>query len=429
MDGEYKLQEPPFALPYNSIVHGKYCINRVLGVGGFGITYQGQNIESRQYVAIKEFYPNGIVSRIPGQFKVEIIGSQEVFEKQKDKFLQEARIIYQLKSRFLLSIYSLFEENGTAYYVMEFLEGRDLKHYLSSQGGRIKWKDLKPIVLQVMEALEIVHSKKIIHRDISPDNIYLCTDSCAKLIDFGTARDISQNKSLSVILKKGYAPPEQYMSHGNQGPWTDIYALGGTIYHCLTGKVPPESVERTHNDNLRPIQEYTADLPPEVSNAIMKAMELKEERRFSNIADFKCAISGFEKGKRKLMDWFGSSKKNVTSITESFANQIFAWAKLEPALYGVAGIYGGQKFSVDSDIIMGRDMSRCNIVFPADAKDISRVHCQILKNIEGRTGIIDCGSSYGTFINSYRLIPGQVAILQPGTEIRLGNFNSFYFQV
>ena len=429
MDGGYIIQEPPFALPLNSIVHGRYLINRVLGVGGFGITYQGQNLETKEFVAIKEFYPNNVVSRNPGQFQVEITGSREVYEKQKEKFLQEARIIYHLKSRYLLTIYSLFEENGTAYYVMEFLEGRDLKHYLDSQGGQIKWRDLKPITLQIMEALEIVHAENIIHRDISPDNIYLSANGCAKLIDFGTARDISRNKSLSVILKKGYAPPEQYMSHGKQGPWTDIYALGGTIYKCLTGKMPVESVERTHDDTLEPIERYATDVPADVCNAIMKAMQLKEENRFRTVKEFKEAISGFANRKGKLISWLGASKKNVSSITENFANQIFAWAKFEPALYGASGIYGGQKFMIDSDIIMGRDSSRCNIVFPPDAKDVSRVHCQILKNVEGRTGIIDCGSTYGTFINSYRLIPGQLALLQSGTEIKLGKFNSFYFQV
>lgn len=196
------LQEPPFALPFDTIIHGRYLIGRVLGVGGFGITYQGQDLRNGNFVAIKEYYPNGMASRVPGTTEVDVIKDYDGYQNGKNKFLQEARIIYHFKNQHILSIYSLFEENGTAYYIMEFLEGRDLRQYLQSKGGKIKWSELKYIIFQIADALECIHREGIIHRDISPDNIYLCSDNHAKLIDFGTARNLRENKSLSIIIKK-----------------------------------------------------------------------------------------------------------------------------------------------------------------------------------------------------------------------------------
>ena len=420
-DIEPKLQEPLFALPLDTIIHGKYLIGRVLGVGGFGITYQGQDLNSGAFVAIKEYYPNGMVTRVPGRTDVEIVKSYEMYEKGKDKFLQEARIIYHFHNEHILSIYSLFEENGTAYYVMEFLEGRDLKQYLHNKGGKIKWSELKYIIFQIMDALECIHRENIIHRDISPDNIYLCSDNNAKLIDFGTARNVTDNKTVSIIIKKGYAPPEQYMTNGKQGPWTDIYALGGTIYRALTGKIPIDALERVHGEKLDSIKSIEFDVPEYVSNAVERAMSLDESNRFQSISAFKDALKEPVQNKKSL---FNFTKKN---ITESVSEYLDTWAIIKPVLIRVAGIYAAQECNIDQDIIFGRDPASCNIVFPVNAIGISKVHCQICLDVKGYRAIIDCDSTYGTFLNGVKLYPGKMAVLQSGSEIRLGDREIFRF--
>lgn len=418
-----KLQEPNFALPFDTIIHGQYLIGRVLGIGGFGITYQGYDLGNGRFVAIKEFYPNGMVSRVPGTASVNLSKDIRIYQKGKDKFLQEARIIHNCPSRYVLKIYSLFEENNTAYYVMEFLEGRDLMQYLGQKGGKIKWPELKVIVDQIIEALEYVHREGIIHRDISPDNIYLCSDNNARLIDFGTARKIIEGKSLSVIIKKGYAPPEQYMTRGKQGPWTDVYALGSTIYRALTGKLPPDALSRVRGDELVPIQKLAPDVPGYIDSAIAKAMNLDEDARYRSVEKFREAL---QNPGHRFRDRISLPKKK---FTENISSYLHSWASMNPTLTGVSGIYAGQSFSVDQDIIMGRDPACCNVIFPTGAAGISKVHCQICLNINGYRAIIDCGSSFGTFLNGVELYPGSPAILQSGSEIRLGSKEIFRFDL
>lgn len=418
-----KLQEPLFALPLDTIIHGKYLIGRVLGVGGFGITYQGQSLDNGSFVAIKEYYPNGMVSRIPGAINVEVIKNHIMFQKWKENFLQEARIIHHCQNKHILSIFSLFEENGTAYYVMEFVEGRDLMQYVGTKGGRIPWSELKHIVFQIMEALECVHKEGIIHRDISPDNIYLCSDNTAKLIDFGTARSVVDNKSMSIILKKGYAPPEQYRSNGIQGTWTDVYALGACIYRSLTGKLPQEALERVRGNQLLPINEFASDVPAYVVNSVNKAMDLDEKKRFQNISLFRQALMEPQK---KWIDRKFFSKKNLVDNISEYVN---LWSKINPMLRGMSGIYAGQEFYLNEDITFGRNPSRCNIVYPREAIGISEIHCQICMNVNGFRTIIDCDSSYGTFLNGIRLYPGRPAVLQSGSKIQLGNRETFVFSL
>ncbi len=345
--------------------------------------------------------------------------------------MQEARIIYHCRSNeHLLHIYSLFEEYGTAYYVMEFLEGQDLMHYLKAHGGKMSWEELSPIMAQVMDALILVHREGIIHRDISPENIYLCPDNHAKLIDFGTARSVRGDQSLSIVLKKGYAPPEQYSSRGVQGAWTDIYALGATMYRALTGKVPMESIERRDavssgkGDPLVRPSVIGASLPKPVEDAIMQALSLEEKKRFRSMEAFYNAIRSVS-ARPGISSIINRKKKNVL---ETISESLQAWAVQHPVLVGVSGLYAGQEFRVDQDIIFGRDPQNCNIVFPPNTHGVSRMQCQIMLGENGqRTLIVDCGSTNGTYLNGVRLFPGQPAILQAGCTISFGGNHSFYF--
>ena len=432
-DGINRLQEPPFALPFDTIIHGRYRIDKVLGFGGFGITYQGENLNDHTRVAIKEYYPSGMVTRMPGTTAVEVNSSYEQFMKGKDRFLREARIIYHCNNPHILHIFSLFEENNTAYYVMEFLEGEDLRTLIKRQGGRIAWTELKPLCLQIMDALAAVHSEGILHRDISPDNIYVSNGYNAKLIDFGAARSIGSNRSMSVILKKGYAPPEQYQTRGNFGPWTDIYALGGTMFRALTGEMPVESIERVRNDTLRPPSSYGVKLPQEADMAIMRAMNINEGDRFQSVEEFRyaidhmAAVSNLKKSIPKLIDSFTVWTGEFQSAKEKlFSKAGIASFRACPVVTGLAGIYASQSFTLDKDVIIGRDPNVCSIIFPDGTPGISKVHCQVCINSFGtRIALIDCDSSFGTFVNGIKIPPGTPVPLNEGDVIQVGADNVF----
>ena len=175
----------------------------------------------------------------------------------------------------------------------EYIDGMSLKEYLASQGDKIPYAQAMTILEPIMEALTEVHSLNLLHRDISPDNIYITSKGESRLLDFGAARfSVGDGKSVSVILKHGYAPEEQYSSHGNQGPWTDVYAMGATLYRCITGVLPPDSIERVHGDTLTNPSELGVRLPAHVENAIVKALALKTENRFSNMQEFIYALTG-----------------------------------------------------------------------------------------------------------------------------------------
>lgn len=287
-------QDPAFALPLNAILHGRYLVGAVLGHGGFGITYIAYDLKENRRVAIKEYMPDGLSTRIPGTTEMTVHTNKDDYEYGLNKFLEEARIIYKYQHNpSIISVHALFEENRTAYYVMEYLEGCDLRTYISLKGGRLPWQEGIRLLLPVCDALRELHKQNIIHRDVSPDNIYICKNGNVKLLDFGAARMALGNKSqsLSIILKRGYAPEEQYRSHGNQGPHTDVYALAGTLYHTITGRTPPEAPQRVFRDELVPPSMYCPDLLPYVNMAILKALSVKAEDRFPDMASFKAALT------------------------------------------------------------------------------------------------------------------------------------------
>lgn len=289
------VQQPVFALPASRILHGRYLVGAVLGHGGFGITYMGMDLKTNQRVAIKEFMPDGLSTRVPGTTTVTVHSNSEDYSYGLKQFVEEARTIYKYSSNpNIISVNALFEENNTAYYVMEYLDGCDLKQYLSQRGGTISYNEALRLLSPVFDALSAVHKQNIIHRDVSPDNIYICKNGQVKLLDFGAARValMGKSKSLSVILKRGYAPLEQYYSHGIQGPWTDIYALAATLYKCITGQIPLEATERLHGDDLIPPSRLCRDIPGCAEGAIIKALSVKREDRYHNIDEFKYALEG-----------------------------------------------------------------------------------------------------------------------------------------
>ena len=270
---------------------GRYIIEGVLGQGGLGITYLGINELHEKKVAIKEFFPQGIVTRnieYQDTVTVTFVGEKDNYEKGKERFLKEARTMAKFsKDEGIVKALDFFEINNTAYIVMEYLEGITLKQYLR-ENQRIVPEDLIELLVPLIESLDEIHSQGMIHRDISPDNIMVLPDGRIKLMDFGAARDYTEfgEKSLSIVLKPGYAPPEQYQTHGIQGPWTDIYALCATMYKCITGENPPDAIERVMDDSLKKISEFGIDILPQEEAAIIKGMSVSAKDRYQNVGDF-----------------------------------------------------------------------------------------------------------------------------------------------
>lgn len=270
---------------------GRYTIERVLGQGGFGITYLGIDELHEKKVAIKEFFPQGIVTRnieYEDAVTVTFVGEKDNYNKGKEKFLKEARIMARFsKDEGIVKAQDFFEINNTAYIVMEYLEGIALKQYLR-ENERIEPEELLELFVPLIESLDEIHSQGLIHRDISPDNIMVLLGGKIKLMDFGAARDYTDfgEKSLSLILKPGYAPPEQYQTHGVQGPWTDIYALCATMYKCLTGENPPDAIERVMDDNLKEISEFGIPVSKQMEETIIKGMSISARNRYQNIEEF-----------------------------------------------------------------------------------------------------------------------------------------------
>ena len=286
-DGSVYHLAPHHLIP-GTLIRNRYVLGKVLGEGGFGITYVGRDAVLDLKVAVKEFYMTGYVNRnntFSPMVEVSVGQHAEQFLKNKDKFLKEARVLAKFANeKGIVGIRDFFEDNNTAYIVMDFLTGETLKSHLK-EVGKLSWQETIKLMTPVINSLAQVHKQNIIHRDISPDNIMLTDKGEVNLLDFGAARELSDTdiKSLSVILKPGFAPEEQYRSKGQQGPWTDIYALCATIYSCITGVLPDDSMERMFEDNLRSPHELEPSCSIAVSNVIMKGMAVRQKDRYQSI--------------------------------------------------------------------------------------------------------------------------------------------------
>lgn len=277
------------------ILKERYKIEEVIGAGGFGITYRAWDPLLQSYVAIKEYYPSGIATRSADSSKVCVPVGQEQreYHRGRIRFLKEAQDVARFQSEpNIVSIYDYLEENDTAYMVMEYLHGCTLKQYIREHGGRLDTDHILHICLSVLDALAVVHKAGMIHRDISPENIFICEDLTVKLIDFGAAKQVylDEEQTMSVVLKPGYAPPEQYAKKDKQGPWTDIYALGATLYFAATGEKPEESFGRVLEDTIKPVCEVNPEIPRAMSQVIMRAMSVKIEDRYQTVEAMREAL-------------------------------------------------------------------------------------------------------------------------------------------
>ncbi len=268
---------------------GRFAVGRVLGEGGFGITYKGAHKSLQRAVALKELFPAGAV-RVGTRVSVPT-GSQGNFRQAQESILQEARLIASFNSPHIVDVYDVFQENGTVYIVMEYLEGQTLQEEIDRLGP-LPPARVQSIALDICKALAALHSHNLLHRDVKPANIMLTSNQRTVLIDFGAAREylVQQTAQHTRILTEDYAAPEQY-SHGARfGPYTDIFGLGATLFHALTGIVPPRALDRLLS--AHPTVHFPPGLPGPLCDSIQQALQLKVQDRPQDSETFRNALLG-----------------------------------------------------------------------------------------------------------------------------------------
>ena len=278
-----------------TVLNNKYLIGNALGEGGFGITYIGRDLTLDVRVAVKEYYPSGYVNRnntVNNSITLDTEKQRQFFQKGKDRFLQEARSLARLSDENgVVLVRDYFENCGTAYIVMEYLDGITLQQYLR-QHRTMEAESVFRMMLPMISALERMHNAHIIHRDISPDNIMYLRDGSLKLMDFGSARYFTNGeKDMSVMIKQGYAPEEQYRRNGDQGPWTDVYGLCATIYKCITGEIPEDSLTRAHDDTLQKPSELGISIDPQLEATLMYGLAVHQSDRCQSMTELKRLIT------------------------------------------------------------------------------------------------------------------------------------------
>ena len=379
------------ALPFGfALKKGLYRVGRVLGSGGFGITYLAWDEKNQRRVAIKELFPSRLNRDATGLTVVVEESNKPLFQHIRKRFLEEARLIYDLRNEpEVIGLYDCFEENGTAYYVMEYLDGKDLQRFLKEKKGAMTWKELASPFQQVMQCLAVLHKHGLIHRDISPDNIFVCSNGKTKLIDFGSVRREDAGH-FTTFLKDSFAPPEQFISSGDQSYWTDTYSLCASLYYLLNGgHLPAGAYERmaklksTGEDPLIPIEKYSPSAPGYVLQAIMHGLNLAPRHRFRSVEEMRQAF-----------------------YPTQAEQQIGRACVLEC----IQGRYAGRYFYIPEGkpVRAGRGDDMNEIAYPLDPKlspGISREQCVFFFQKDGRLYVQDKNSTYGTWLDSQRLRP------------------------
>ena len=295
-------EQAPYALRCNSILHGRYLVGKVLGKGGFGITYIGLDLTLEIKVAIKEYFPMGEATREQSgtsALQWNYFGEGAALRRKGyESFLKEARKMAKLDQvPSIVRVRDTFLENETAYIVMDYVEGTTLKEALR-KNGTMTFSECVKFLRPMLLDLEKVHKQGMIHRDISPDNIMVKKDGSVCLLDLGAAKDMPAVKGpeSQMVTKKGFRPLEQYADEGNIGPWTDVYALCATIYYCITGKVLPAAIDRIEKDNLQFPEHLREPLTPEATDALTAGLALKSGERIQSVEDL---LSRFETGNQE----------------------------------------------------------------------------------------------------------------------------------
>lgn len=394
------------SLPSGTLLGNRYVIGRVLGIGGFGITYKAFDNLYHEICAVKEFAPSGMTYRNPGELTLQLssMAEKEHFEHGRQRFIDEAKTLRRLQNiPAVVHVNECFQENQTAYFSMEFLDGTNLKKVIRSTGGNIAWEDITGIIVQIGTALDVIHrTTGILHRDISPENIYLKTDGTAKLIDFGSARQLTRDErcDFSVEYKQGFAPPEQYSRTGKQGPHTDVYALASTYYYALTGVMIPDAMTRLGKKTYIPLWQMRQEIPETVSRAVDQALMLDYRERTKSVREF---IDGI------------NCMKEVVVIPDDKGEK-----KYQPYLEIMTGRYTGVRWNipVNKQVSVGRSVKMSNIVIPGDLS-ISKEHCRLYYDDTKKEFLLTDVSKNGVYVQNQRLIQNQMYRYAPNLQISL----------
>lgn len=321
----------PTALRAGTVLNGRYIVGRVLGQGGFGITYLALDTQLNAKVAVKEFMPSELATRVDGTTVSVLAESKtEAFTYGAERFLEEARTLAKFIGHpNIAGVSSYFDENDTSYFVMDYIEGISFKTYIAGHGGKVSVEEALNVMIPVLQALTAVHAEGFIHRDVTPDNIYITKDGMVKLLDFGSARYSigDKSKSLDVILKVGYAPKEQYIRRSRQGPYTDVYSCAACFYAAITGYLPPESLERLDKDELVPISQLGIEIPEYLDKAILKGLAVQPEDRFQSAAEFLEAIES-----QRVVDLPGAAPAAPTAGSQ--LDELIGKVKKRPKFFG-----------------------------------------------------------------------------------------------
>ena len=434
-------------LPPFTVLNDRYLIGRVLGKGGFGVTYIAKDMITNHICAIKEYMPSEYSTRSGGTLNIVPFSDDKarfVFNHGREKFMEEAKTLLKLRNNpIVVDILDYFTQNNTAYLVMEYLDGQDLRKMSRSNGGKLDPAFAKMVFVTVASSLMEIHRKNILHRDLSPENIIVTSDGSIKLIDFGAARNFvsTQNKGMSILLKPGFAPPEQYNAKGSQGPWSDVYALCATFYTLVSGKPLVDALFRYRGEQQPSLLSLGCSVTKKTSDVIERGMELDFKRRykdFKELLDDIDIVSAPESKKRsnhnddaqgsvhqrqfsqqrqmRQYSQQGVDQQGVISTPEEVR-------RVQPYIAAVVGDSLCNKMLIStSDIFkIGRSVHGCQYVISGDT-NISRIHCYL--RFDGNKIYLCDNSSNGTYFeNGTQLIKNKEYPIAPGTKFYVATRN------
>ncbi len=395
------------ALPAGTILFNRYLVGRVLGIGGFGITYKAYDTLYRTVCAVKEYAPEGLAFRAGGAVTMQIgsAGGADRYRHGLNRFIEEAQILKQLENvPAVVKIYECFKENQTAYFVMEYLDGSNLRSVVKAMGSSISSADITDIVVQVGRAMDVIHKTTgILHRDITPDNIYILKEGgVPKILDFGSAKQISmkEKQDFSVELKRGFAPPEQYSRTGRQGPYSDVYALATTYYYALTGQMLPDALDRLGGVSYNSLWQVRPDVSMQISDAVDRALVLNYKGRTQTMGQF---VDEIQEGAGRPPE--AGPPKPVRAV---------------PYMEVLTGRTAGNRWNLPSnvEIRLGRSPVKCNIILTDDPL-ISKVHCVLIYDSEAGEFLLQDMSTNHTYVGGAQLEKYAVYRYKPGVEFML----------
>lgn len=456
-------------LPPFTTLNNKYLIGRVLGKGGFGITYNAISLETNRICAVKEYMPAEYSTRSGSSAQVVPFSdskAQYVFNHGREKFVLEAQTLLKLvNDPIVVDIWDYFNENNTAYIVMEYLEGDDLRKMARANGGTLDADFMKNVFVTVASSLMEIHKLNILHRDLSPENIIVTKQGNIKLIDFGAARNFvsTQNKGMSILLKPGFAPPEQYNAKGDHGPWSDVYALCATFYNLVSGKPLIDALFRYRGEVQPSLSSLGCNVSKKTSDVIEKGMELDYKKRYR---DFKELLDDIDIVTTPRQVQTPQPQYSQTQYAPPQSAQQYVQQQPQPAqqyvqqsqqsgqqqysqqsqqsyqqpqtidnaqncntnmsrLYVAAVVGGGIRNKIminTSDIFnIGRSQQSCQYVISGDT-NISRTHCHI--RVDGSNMYLTDVSANGTFLsNGYRLEKNKEYKINIGVQFYLATPN------